>query len=219
MLRLLVLALIFANGAYFAWSGGLLLNYGMGPAQQREPQRVGQQIKPETVKILSAAEFKRVEALVQADAAPKECLRAGPLDEAQAVLLRRALESSLGSTGWQLDEVMVPARWIVYFGKFANADGQAKKRAELVAMNLSPQVVTNPTLEIGLSLGGFETQAAATAELNKLNLRGIRTARVVQERAESRATHLKLPAITEAQKARLSEVRAALAGKPLTNCN
>jgi hypothetical protein len=195
------------------------LNYGMGPAQQREPQRVGQQIKPETVKILSAAEFKRVEALVQADAAPKECLRAGPLDEAQAVLLRRALESSLGSTGWQLDEVMVPARWIVYFGKFANADGQAKKRAELVAMNLSPQVVTNPTLEIGLSLGGFETQAAATAELNKLNLRGIRTARVVQERAESRATHLKLPAITEAQKARLSEVRAALAGKPLTNCN
>jgi hypothetical protein len=219
MLRLLVLALIFANGAYFAWSGGLLLNYGMGPAQQREPQRVGQQIKPETVKILSAAEFKRVEAQVQADAAPKECLRAGPLDEAQAVLLRRALESSLGSTGWQLDDVMVPARWIVYFGKFANADGQAKKRAELVAMNLSPQVVTNPTLEIGLSLGGFETQAAATAELNKLNLRGIRTARVVQERAESRATHLKLPAITEAQKARLSEVRAALAGKPLTNCN
>jgi hypothetical protein len=57
MLRLLVLILILANGAYFAWSEGLLRAYGFAPAQQREPQRLAQQIKPEALRVLSAGEL------------------------------------------------------------------------------------------------------------------------------------------------------------------
>lgn len=62
-------------------------------------------------------------------------------------------------------------------GKFANAEGLAKKREEL-AMRLVPQGLNNADLEIGLSLGGFDSQSAAQAELARLSLRGIRTARV-----------------------------------------
>lgn len=218
MLRLLVLALILANGLYFAWGDGWLRPYGMGPAIQREPQRVSQQIKPDALRMLTPSEIKRVEAQVQADLAPKECLQAGPFDDAQVVQLRAALESAIGPDGWQFDTVVVPARWIVYMGKFANNDALAKKRSELQAMNLALHGLVNPALEIGLSLGSFESQAAANAELARLGARGIRTARVVQELAERRLNQVRLPATSEAMKQRLADVKPALAGKSWTAC-
>lgn len=219
MLRLLVLILILVNGLYFAWSDGLLRAYGFAPAQQNEPQRMTQQIKPEALRVLTPAEFKRVEVQAQADLVPKECLQAGPFDDAQAATLRSALESALAPGSWQLDSVMVPARWIVYMGKFANADGLAKKRAELALMHLEPQAVNNSELEIGLSLGGFDTQAAAAAELARLSQRGIRTAKVLQERKEGPQTQLKLPALTQEMKARLNDLKPALAGRTLKSCS
>jgi hypothetical protein len=219
MLRLLFLTLILANGVYFVWSQGMLRSYGFAPTSQREPQRLAQQIKPEAFRVLTPAEFKRVEAQVQADLVPKECLQAGPFDDAQATVLRAALETTLAPGSWQLQVSTVPARWIVYMGKFANAEGLAKKREELAVMRLVPQVLNNADLEIGLSLGGFDSQLAAQAELARLSLRGIRTARVVQERAEGQQTQLKLPALTQEMKRRLNDLKPALAGRTLKNCS
>lgn len=219
MLRLLVLVLILANGVYFAWSDGWLRAYGFAPAQQSEPQRLVQQIRPEALRVLTSAEFRRVEAQAQADLVPKECLKAGPFDDAQAAVLRRALESALPSGSWQLDSVTVPPRWIVYMGKFANAEALAKKRGELAAMNIVPQTVGNPDLEPGFSLGGFDSQAAANTELSRLmSQRGIRTAKVVQERQGGLQHELKLPALTAEQKGRLNDIKPALAGHPLKSC-
>ena len=59
MLRLFVLLLLLANGLYFAWSEGWLRELGVGPALQTEPQRMGQQIKPEALRILSPEEVRR----------------------------------------------------------------------------------------------------------------------------------------------------------------
>jgi hypothetical protein len=219
MLRLFVLILILVNGVYFAWSEGMLRPAGFGPAQQQEPQRLSQQIKPDAVRVLTPQEFKRIEGQMQADLVPKECLQAGPFDDAQAGVLRHALESALPPGTWQLDSVRVAARWIVYMGKFANAEGLAKKREELSAMRLVAQSLSNPELEIGLSLGGFDTQVAANAELAKLNLRGIRTAKVVLEHPEGQQTQLKLPAVTSELKPRLGDLKVALAGKALRPCN
>jgi hypothetical protein len=219
MLRLLVLILILANGAYFAWSEGLLRAYGFAPAQQREPQRMAQQIKPEALRVLSAGELKQIEAQIQAELTPKECLQAGPFDDAQTAALRVALEASLPPGSWTLDSVVEPAHWIVYMGKFANAEALNKKRNELSSLNLAPQGVNNSTLEPGLSLGGFDTQEAAANELARLHLRGIRTAKVVQERQEGRSGKLKLPSVTEALKPRLNAIRPAMAGKDFKRCN
>jgi hypothetical protein len=219
MLRVFVLVLLLANGLFFAWSHGLLRAYGFAPAPVSEPQRMAQQIKPESITLLSASEIKRVEAQVQADLAPKECLQAGPFDDVQAATLRKALESALPSGSWQLEEGKVPARWIVYMGKYATAELQAKKRAELNGMGIKSEGVSAPALEIGLSLGGFETEAAAKAELARLVPKGIRTAKVVQEREAGTASVLKLPALTEMLRAKVAELKPALAGKPLKNCS
>ncbi len=219
MLRLLVLILILANGLYFVWSENMLQAYGFAPAQQSEPQRLAQQIKPEAIRVLTPAEFKRVEAQVQADLVPRECLMAGPFDDAQAGTLRHALEGTLSAGSWQIDTVEVPARWIVYMGKFPSAEALAKKQAELAAKKLVPLGLTNPDLQPGLSLGGFATQAEAVAELDKMALRGIRTAKVVQERKGGKQSQLKLPAVTAEVKAQLVDVKPALAGRTLQSCN
>lgn len=219
MLRLLVLALMLANGVYFSWTQGLLRAYGFAPAVQNEPLRMAQQLRPEAVHLLSSNELKTEEARAQAEQAPKECLQAGPFDEEAATALRRALDEALPSAAWRLDATQEAARWIVYMGKFKNTEALDKKRAELAGMDLKTHTVGNPALEPGLSLGGFANEAAANTELLRLGKRGIRTARVVQERAPGNVWHLKLPALTEAMKSRLEPVAPALAGKPLQKCD
>ncbi len=61
MLRLIFLLLILVNGLYFAWSQGLLSGLGWAPVQQSEPQRLGQQIRPEALRVLTAQELSQPE--------------------------------------------------------------------------------------------------------------------------------------------------------------
>lgn len=218
MLRLLVLALMLLNGVYFAWAHNLLRAYGFAPLQQAEPHRLAQQIRPELVRILSADEARRVEVAAQTAAKPAECLQAGPFDDTQAAVLRQTAQSVLPAGTWLLDAASDPARWIVYLGKYPDAQTLARKRTELASLNLRFEALTNPSLDFGLSLGGFETEAQATAELATLSQRGVRTARVVQERPEFRGTLFRIPIVDEALKARLDELKSALAGKPLRTC-
>ena len=58
-----------------------------------------------------------------------------------------------------------------------------KKKAELRTLNVSFEPLANPSLEPGLSLGGYPTEAAARQQLEALTQKGVRTAKVVQERA------------------------------------
>ena len=218
MLRLLVLILFIANASYFAWAQGWFLSYGWGATKQSEPHHLKQQIRPEALRMLSPSEFRRVEAQAQADLMPKECLQAGPFDAAQAAVLQRALEGALPSSTWQLTSTPTPARWIVYMGKFANPEAQAKKRGELENLKVKTIALQNPALEPGLSLAGFDNQAAATAELSRLAVLGIRTARVVQEHEAGNLHRLKLPAVSEAIKQQLNDIKPALAGKALKSC-
>lgn len=218
MLRLFVLLLVLLNGIYFAWSQGLLRAYGFAPVQQSEPQRLAQQIRPEAMRILTPDEARRAEAAPQTPGKPPECLQAGLFDEAQMVALRRSLEATLPPGSWSMDTVVEPARWIVYMGRYPNADALAKKRAELANLHLRYEPLTNPELEPGLSLGGFDTQAAANDELATLGRRGVRTARVVQERPEVRGSWLKIPAADDALRVKLEELKPVLAGKSWRSC-
>ena len=226
MLRLLVLALLLANAAYFAWSQGMLRGYGLAPAALSEPQRIARQLRPEGLRILRPDEARRMDAAPAVaqtaaspvSASPPECLQAGLFDDTRTLALRTQLQAALPANSWRLETVVEPARWIVYMGKYPTADALAKKRAELASLNLKFDALAEPALEFGLSLGGFQTQAAANAALANLKRRGVRTARVVQERAEVRGTLLKLAAVDDLVKARLDDIKAALADKPLRPC-
>lgn len=218
MLRLLVLLLVLLNATYYAWSQGMLRAYGWAPAEQSEPQRLSQQIRPEAITILSAEEARRLEQAALVPPKPPECLQAGLFDESQTETLRKALEAALPAGSWSLDTAVEPARWIVYMGKFPNQAAEDRKRAELLKLKLALQPLDNPALQPGLSLGRFDTQAQAQADLKELQRRGVRTARVVQELPEMRRSTLRIPAVDEALKPKLEELKPALGDKPLRSC-
>ena len=218
MLRLALLALLLANAAYFAWSQRLLAPWGFAPAQQSEPHRLAQQIKPQTLTVLPSEEAMRIEANgVGAHGKPAECLQAGVFDEAQVPALRRALDAWPAGS-WGLEPAVEPARWIVYMGRYLTAENVARKKGELRQIGISFETLSNPSLEPGLSLGGHATQAAAAQQLEILSERGVRTAKVVQERPEVRGQLLKLPAIDESLRPRLEELKPALGGRNLRPC-
>jgi hypothetical protein len=218
MLRLVVLLLLLANGGYFAWSQGLLRSWGLAPVQQSEPQRLQQQIRPEALRLLSADEARRIETSAPPAVRAPECLQAGLFDEKQVAALRPSLEPLLPPGSWQLEEVVEPARWIIYMGKYPNAEAVNKKKAELRQIGVSFEGLSNAAMEPGLSLGGFTSQAAAQQQLDRLAQRGVRTARVAQERPEVRGQSLKLPLVDEALRPRLEELKPLLNGKPLRSC-
>jgi hypothetical protein len=137
----------------------------------------------------------------------------------QATALRLTLDQILPSDSWVLEDAPISARWIVYMGKYSAPDVLAKKRAEVLAMNLNPEGLNNPTLEPGFSLGGFSAKADAEAELARLASRGLHTARVVQEREAAMAYQLRLPAVDESLKPKVAELRSALGNQALHGCN
>jgi hypothetical protein len=217
MLRLIVLLLLLANGGFYAWSRGLLLPWGIGPAQQAEPQRLQQQIRPEAVRVLRPDELRRVESVAAQAPRPPECLASAPLDEPQVAPLRTALEA-WPSGSWMLEQVTEPARWIIYMGKYPGVEQVARKRAELRQLGISFEAPTNPELEPGLSLGNYPTEPAAMQGLQALSERGVRTARVLQDRPEQRGQRLLLPAVDDTLRPRLDELKTALGTKTLRPC-
>ncbi|HEX2546538.1 MAG TPA: SPOR domain-containing protein [Ramlibacter sp.] len=217
MLRLIVLLLLLANGAFYAWSHGLLLAWGLGPTQQAEPQRLEQQVRPEAVRLLRPEDVRRLEVEVAQAPRPPECLNTPALDEAQLAQLRPLLEG-FPAGSWSLQPVTEAARWIIYMGKYAGVEQVARKRAELRQLGVSFEAPANPDLEPGLSLGGFPSEGAAVMQLDALAERGVRTARVVLERPEQRGQRLLLPAVDDALRPRLQELTPVLSTKPLRPC-
>ena len=220
MLRFFVLVLLLLNGVYFAWSQGLVRAFGFAPEQQTEPQRLDRQVRPQALQLVSPTpQLSLAVATPPAASKAGECLQAGPFDEAQSARLRSALESAELPVGaWFLDPAQVPARWIDYMGKFTGAQVQAQKRAELVALNIKVEPLMNPSLQPGLSLGGFDTEEEADAALQALSQRGVRTAQVLQERTEQAGTVLRVPTADDALRTKFDSLKPVLAGKTLGPC-
>ena len=248
MLRLAVIVLLLANAGYYAWSQGLLRPLGYAPQEQSEPQRMNQQIRPETLQILkvnpsktssaappgststptstpaspsqaTAANDSTTPLTTPAASAPAdsaECLQAGVFDDRQAEALRTAA-AGLPAGSWTLEPTPIPGRWMVYMGRFDDIETLDRKRAELRARKVDHDRAGG-TLELGLSLGRFASKEAAERELTNLGTKGVRTARVIQERAEAPGFTLRLPAVNDALRAQLDVLRTAMAGKTLRAC-
>ena len=219
MLRGIVLFLLLANGVYYAWSHGLLAAYGLAPTPVSEPQRLEQQIRPEMVVVVPphSAAASSTAVVASAPAEPTECLFAGLFDVARGSLLAKALAEALPAGSWSLEPGVEPGRWMVYMGRYANAELLERKKAELRGMRVKYEVAP-ANLEPGLSLGSFDSEARANKLLAEVTQHGVRTAHVVAERLETHGMRLKLPAVDAALKIRLEALQPALDGKALKTC-
>ena len=255
MVGRLVVLLLVANVAWFAWSQGWLRVLGLAPTVQAEPERLERQVRPEslTLRPLDAASAaapapapaSRASRPAPAPApapalavpaqpapapeppvaaappppapAPGVCLQAGVFNEQQADAVRRAA-ASLPAGSWRIDSVQLPGRWMVYVGKLADADAVRTKRGELRELGVDTDR-PGAALEPGLSLGRFSNEEAAQRALTDLGRKGVRTARVVQERRDTPAYMLRLPSADAALRQQARGLRGALGGKDLRECD
>ncbi len=227
MIRSAVLVLLLANAGYFAWSQGHLLSLGgagtwADPNPLQEPQRMQQQQQPERLTVLPSAAKPASStsgtgngsSTAAAHQSPAECLQATGLTDPQADSLREALASALPEGSWQLETTVQPARWVVYLGKFASAEALRARKAELRAARVDHRDVNNPALQPGLALGTFPTEAAANQALRDATRNGIKNAKVVTERPETRQHTLTLPQATPALQGSVRGINSGLADSP-----
>ena len=216
MLRAVVIALLLANAAFFAWTQGWLDNVvGVRSIGDREPERVLRQIRPETIRIVPDPTV--------AAAAPLACLEAGPFAPAEITAaeaaLRAALPNAIAGT-WVSLKSEQPGTWIVYMGKFPNRELLVKKQEELARRKVAFEEVNSPAaLDPGLSIGRFEERAAADAALAQFTKQDIRTAKVVELTPPASSFRLRVDRADAALAAQLAEVKPdGLLGKAFSAC-
>lgn len=99
ILRVIVGLLLAANLLLWAWGQRWLAPIGLGPAVEREPQRLAQQVQPESVRVLSPeAASAALASLAQRNALP--CFEAGPFTSATIDAAEQALAGVLPERGW-----------------------------------------------------------------------------------------------------------------------
>ena len=230
MLRFALLVLLIANAGYLAWSQGWMATLGWAPEVQSEPYRLKQQVRPDVLSIV-VPEAPTAAASIptgqpSAPAEPLEevlpeatvCLQTDSMDEAQSKALQnKLLNSDLPSSSWEMVSSSTAGRWMVYLGKFPNEMALEKRRAELRVRKISFDRAGG-SLELGLSLGRFSTEEAATRELSHMLNQGIRGARVVQERAPQTLYTLRLSQATAAQRHILQTLQPTLNGQTFRSC-
>ncbi|HEX6703301.1 MAG TPA: hypothetical protein VF169_00965 [Albitalea sp.] len=179
MLRALVALLLLANLAFLGWSRGWLDDVmGVRARGDREPERLQQQVRPETVRILTP---QAVAAAASAAESRLSCLEAGPFDAAGIAAAETALAATLPSGSWTRTTTERPSAWLVYIGRFTNRDAQLKKEQELERLRVHFEPLHNaPDLEPGLALGRFGERVDADAALADMARRGVQSARVVE---------------------------------------
>ncbi|CAN5150841.1 hypothetical protein BH10PSE16_BH10PSE16_28730 [soil metagenome] len=217
MLRALVLALLLANAAYFAWGQGLLAAYGWAPARQAEPERLAQQIRPEAMQLIAPATAQTQDS-PPVRTADTRCLQVGVFTEQQAHVLRPRLQAGLPTGSWSFENSGDSVRWIIYMGKYISKEAMNRKRHMLKQLDLAFEQPASHVLNPGLSLGSYASKAEAEKALDQMNERGLRSARVVLERPELPSLWLKVPAADATMQARLEALKPQFAGKAVQPC-
>lgn len=158
-LRALVLALLLANGLVFGW------HWLAGSDAATGAARLARQVRPETVRVLGAAETSA--ALAAAGRAPARatCVEAGPFAPEQIADAERQL-ATLPAGSWQRNSIERPSAYVIYQGRFASVAAAQARRAELAQQGIDTEPVAQPDqLAPGLALGRYDSRAEAESTL------------------------------------------------------
>lgn len=219
MLRTLVVALLLANAAFFAWTQGWLDAVVGTPAPaEHEPQRLGLQVRPEAVRLLPA------QVALAASAPPAtRCLEAGPFDATEVVAAEAALAANPAASAvaarWSRLSTDTPGVWLIAVGRAAPHEAQLKKITELNRLGIAFEAMKAASgADETLSLGQFDTLAAAQEALSRFVARGIHTGRIVELTPPATTHRLRIDAATPSEATTLESLPPSAAGRAFVAC-
>ncbi len=175
-LRLIFFLLVLANLVFFAWAQG----YFGAADPNREPDRLGQQLQPEKLRLIPsdgptpAAAAAPTPAVAVVDIA---CRIVGGLSMVNAEALKAAALAAGAEA--QLMPQVEPTLHFIVISELPNAAAAEKKAAELKRFGVVEQeTVALDGGRMEIVLGRLPTEAAAREALAALNKRGIKSARI-----------------------------------------
>ena len=211
-MRTVFFLLLLANVLFFAYGRlGDVLFPG-------ESQLLEQQINPQAIRLLPAAQLAKA-------AAPKRdktaaCLEwgafvggeAGRADEALAPL---ALGAKLAQR--RVDE---KATWWVFIPPQVSRQAATIKTAELKRLGIEDYFIVqeDPKVRFAISLGVFRTQDAARNRLEQLRSKGVRTAQVGARDTQVQKIWFQVRDVPETVVAKLNDLRQGFPGSELKEC-
>jgi hypothetical protein len=170
MARIVLLVLLLANLAVFAWVAGYL----GGSDEGREPERLKTQLQPERLKVSRNGKQDL----------PSVCRRTGPLTAADAEGLGKALAAA-GVTVERVSLDEPPSYWVYVAAVEGNpADNEiaALKKAGFKEFFLVTEEGANHN---AISLGSFRSEEGAREKVTLLVKNGIKSAKILAKPASS----------------------------------
>lgn len=211
-MRTLFFLLLLANVVLFAYGR---LGDALFPG---ESQLLQQQINPQAIKVLPAAQ------LAKAAAAKREktvaCLEwgafvAGEAARAEEALAPLALGSKLAQR--RVDET---ATWWVFMPPQGSRQAATVKAGELKRLGVEDYFIVqdDPNFRFAVSLGVFRTREAAGNRLELLRAKGVRTAQVGARDTQLQKIWFQVRDAPEAVVAKLNDLRQGFPGSELKDC-
>lgn len=185
MLRALLILLLAANLAFFAWTQGWLDTVtGLRAQGDREPERLQQQLHPERLTLVSPQAAKALQT--------RACLELGPVEGIEAL---RGLQAQLDKAGvtpaeWQDVASEVAGVWAVATIKFPDKEFQARKEETYKRLKISYEYLSGPADEMpSMVLSRHASEKAAAEQVEALSRRALKGLRVLPLQAP-RSLHL-----------------------------
>jgi hypothetical protein len=216
VLKFIFWSLLAVNAALFAYGQGYLGHFS---GNEREPQRMLNQLNAARLAIISPEKANNASASVAAAAAkaappaaaPLACLEIGSFVLADA----RRFEAQLAplNLGDRQSRHNLPGTeisgYIVHIPPQGSKEAADKKAAELRGLGVTNYFIMsdNSPLRWGISLGVFKTDSAAQNQLAMLMKQGVRTARVTPRMSGSKLLGFQFRDVDPDLKAKLEKIR------------
>nr|WP_229265495.1 SPOR domain-containing protein [Duganella sp. 1224] len=219
--------LLALNAALFAYGRGYLGHFS---GNEREPERLLNQLNANKLSIISADQANKQAALAAAlldDAKPSPPPVQACVEIASFVLAdARRFEAQLAALelGDRQSRHNLPgtevSSYIVYIPPQGSKEGADKKAGELRALGVTNYYIIqeNTPLHWGISLGVFKTETAAQNQLAALMKQGVRTARVAPRLSGSKQLAFQFRDVDADLKAKLEKIRAGFPDTTVRNC-
>jgi hypothetical protein len=210
MLRGLLALLVLANVLFFAWTQGWLDAVAPAPQHaQREPARLGAQVRPEVVIVLPGRDGRPAAsgaASGVAGPAAAACLESGPHGDAEVAAVEAALAAAgLAPGSWTRESAARAATWVVFAGRYPDAAARQAREDELRRQGLPVEALEAPAeLAPGLVISRHASRDAAELALAALADKAVKEVRVVALPAAPLQHWLRVEAADADQQARLA---------------
>lgn len=180
MLRALLALVVAANLVFLAWAQGWLAPVWPAPRQaEREPGRIGAQVRPEAIVVLPAKAASA--AVMAARAAAVACMEAGPYTDAEIGAAEAAVAAAgLPPGSWSREQEQPRAYWAVFAGRYPDEAQRKAREDELKRLALPYELVRQPAeLAPGLVVSRHASKDAAELALAAIGDKPIADVRVV----------------------------------------